>query len=42
MGGEPYQASKFAHNLRVTLFKEHFGTTNYEDVKDPISDEFWL
>ena len=41
MGGIPFKANKFAHNLRVTLFKEHFGTEKDEDVKDPISQTFW-
>lgn len=27
--------------MRVELFKEHFGTDQYEDVVDPLTDHFW-
>lgn len=41
MGGEPFTVRKFAHDFRTELFKEHFGTNVLEDVRDPVSDEFW-
>ena len=40
MNGKPFKASRFAHNLRKDLYKEHLGLTG-EDVIDPINDHFW-
>jgi len=36
MNGEKYEASKFAHSLRMSLFHEHFGLPQSELI-DPLS-----
>ena len=40
MNEEEWKAGNFAYNLRVSLFKEHFGMTDQE-LQDPICDRFW-
>lgn len=40
MNKEKYDAAEFAHRFRCDLYKEHFGIP-YDEIKDPISDEFW-
>ncbi|CAG7818835.1 unnamed protein product [Allacma fusca] len=44
MDGKEYKAGKFAHSLRVNLFREHLGLLqNLEvDLRDPISDDFYV
>ena len=39
LAGREFQASQFAHSLRLQLFREHSGGTN-DVLMDPLSDEF--
>jgi phospholipase D1/2 len=45
MNGKPFQASFFAHSLRLRLFKEHLGydiDSNMEDfLNDPLDEKFF-
>ena len=38
--GRPLTVANFAHNLRMGLFKEHFGFDD-KDLQDPVCDAFW-
>lgn len=35
MEGKPFKARKFAHDLRKSIFQEHFGLSD-EEVLDPV------
>ncbi|RCH78418.1 hypothetical protein CU098_000694, partial [Rhizopus stolonifer] len=39
MNGEEFQASKFAHTLRMQLWKEHLGLLNFEDWSQLLQEE---
>ena len=39
IGGKPMQVHKKVHELRIKLFKEHFGFPT-SDVKDPLDESF--
>ena len=41
MGDEEFMVGKFAHEFWKELFKEHYGTTNDEEILDPASKETW-
>ena len=41
MDGEPYEASKFAHDLRVRIFKINFGFENEDRLIDPVDEGLW-
>lgn len=38
MGGKPYKAAKFAHTLRMHLFKEHLGLLDFHDWESLAND----
>jgi len=40
LAGETRRVSRFAHELRMTIFKEIMGTTDDRLVRDPLSEEF--
>ena len=42
MNGKPYDASKFAFELRKQCFKSLFGFKKDEEVEDPLSSEMWV
>lgn len=41
MNGKPYEASKFAYNLRKGCFKINHGFTNEAEVSDPLDPAMW-
>jgi len=40
MDGKKYHASELIYNLRINLFKEHFGLESEEFI-DPLDDKMW-
>lgn len=40
MDGYEYQAAEFVLNLRLSLFKEHFGL-DPEECFDPLNEKMW-
>jgi len=42
MNGQEYQVGKFAHELRMHLFREHLGLSNDDQsIQDPIKDSVY-
>jgi phospholipase D1/2 len=43
MNGQDYKAGKFAHTLRMQLFREHLGLLDNPeiDIRDPVSEHFY-
>ena len=40
MAGKDYRAADFIYNLRINLFKEHFGL-EFEESVDPLDEKMW-
>lgn len=41
MNGNKFRAAEFVLNLRINLFKEHFGLDSNECV-DPLNENMWI